>query len=293
MNRGALIGLAVVAVVALVVGSSAVFTVHQAKQVLVLQFGKPQRVITEPGLNFKIPFIQNIEVFDRRVLDFDVPPEEVIASDQKRLVVDSFARYRIVDPLKFFQSVGNEAVVRTRLAPIINAGVRRALGNVPLAQIVSGERVALMTAIRKIVNTETKDFGIEIVDVRIKRTDLPEENSQAIFRRMQTERERAAKELRAEGDEEGQKVRARADRDKVVLIAEARKKAQIIRGEGDGEAVRIFAEAFGKDVEFFAFYRSMEAYREALGSDDTTMVLSPDSEFFRFFGSLTGGAPAE
>ncbi len=297
MSRNALIGIAVALVVAFVVGSSSVYTVHQAEQALVLQFGKPQRVVQEPGLKFKIPFVQNVEIFDRRVLEFDVPPEEVIASDQKRLVVDSFARYSIVDSLKFFQSVGNEGVVRTRLSPIINAGVRRALGNVPLQHIVSGERVALMGAIRSIVNTETKDFGIEIVDVRIKRTDLPEENSQAIFRRMQTEREREAKELRAEGEEEGQKIRARADRDKVVLIAEARKTAQIIRGEGDGEAIRIFAEAFGKDVEFFAFYRSMEAYREALGSDDTTMVLSPDSEFFRYFrsisGGIAGGAPAE
>ncbi len=297
MSRNALIGIAVALVVAFVVGSSSIFTVHQAAQALVLQFGKPERVIREPGLNFKIPFIQNVAFFDRRVLEFDVPPEEVIASDQKRLVVDSFARYRIVDPLKFFQTVGNEGVVRTRLSPIINAGVRRALGNVPLQHIVSGERAALMSEIKKIVNAETAGFGIDVVDVRIMRTDLPEENSQAIYRRMQTERDRKAKELRAKGDEEGQKIRARADRDKIVLIAQANKTAQITRGEGDGEAIRIFAEAFGKDVEFFAFYRSMEAYREALGSEDTTMVLSPDSEFFRYFrsisGDIAGGAPAE
>ncbi len=297
MSRGVLTGLAAFAVLVLIVGfdvfnSGFVFTVHQAQQALVLQFGEPRRVVREPGLRFKIPFVQNVAFYDRRVLEFDVPSEEVIASDQKRLVVDSFARYRIVDPLRFFQAVGNEAVVRTRLAPIINAGVRRALGNVPLGHIVSGERVTLMATIRDIVNTDTEKFGIEIVDVRIKRTDLPEENSLAIYRRMQTERERKAKELRAEGEEEGQKITAAADRDKVVLIAEARKKAQILRGEGDGDAIRIFADAFGRDVQFFAFYRSMEAYREALGADDTTMVLSPDSEFFRFFGDMTGGAAA-
>ena len=293
MNRGVLVGIAVAAVVALVIVSSSLFTVQQAEQALVLQLGKPKRVVTDPGLKFKLPFIQNVTYFDRRVLEYDVPVEEVIASDQKRLLVDSFARYRIVDPLRFFQSVGNENVLRARLGSIINASVRRALGGVTLNQIVSGERAALMTRIRDIVNSETKSFGIDVVDVRIMRTDLPQENSQAIFRRMQTEREREAKELRAEGDEEAQKVRATADRDKVVIIADARKKAQIIRGEGDGEAIRIFADAFGKDIEFFSFYRSMEAYREALGNEDTTMVLSPDSEFFRFFGDIAGSAPSE
>ncbi|MCZ6664715.1 MAG: protease modulator HflC, partial [Gammaproteobacteria bacterium] len=207
MNRGALIGIAVAVVVVLIVGSSSLFNVHQAEQALVLQFGKPQRVIQDPGLNFKLPFVQNVTFFDRRILEFDVPVEEVIAADQKRLLVDSFARYRIEDPLRFFQTVGNEAVLRSRLASIINASVRRALGNVRLAEIVSGERAALMKKIRNIVNVETKSFGINVVDVRIKRTDLPEENSQAIFRRMQTEREREAKELRAEGDEAAQKVR--------------------------------------------------------------------------------------
>ncbi len=293
MHRGILVGIAVAVVIALIVGSSAVFTVHQAEQALVLQFGKPQTVVQKPGLNFKMPFIQNVSFFDKRVLEFDVPVEEVIASDQKRLLVDSFARYRIVDPLRFFQTVGNEAVLRSRLASIINASVRRALGGVSLAQIVSGERKVLMTRILGIVNVETKAFGINVVDVRIVRTDLPEENSQAIYRRMQTERERKAKELRAEGDEEAQKVRATAERDRVILIANANKKSQISRGEGDGEAIRIFADAFGKDIEFFTFYRSMEAYREALGSDDTTMVLSPNSEFFRYFGDITGGRREE
>jgi len=290
MNRGVLIGLGALLVVIVVIGSSALFTVHQTNQALVLQFGEPRQVITDPGLHFKLPFIQNVAFFDRRVLEFDAPKEEIIASDQKRLVVDAFARYRIVDPLLFFQTVSTEAVVRTRLAVIINASIRQALGGVPLEHIISGERASLMTKIRDIVNAEAKDFGIDIIDVRIKRADLPEANSEAVYLRMQTERQREAKELRAQGAEEAQKITAIADRNKVVIIAEAQKQSQITRGEGDGEAIRIFAEAFGKDLEFFAFYRSMEAYREALGQGDTTMVLSPDSEFFRFFGDITGGA---
>ena len=245
-------------------------------------------VVTEPGLHFKIPFVQDVALFDRRVLEFDAPKEEIIASDQKRLVVDAFTRYRIVNPLKFFQTVNNEAVVRTRLAAIINASIRQALGNVRLNDIISGERAALMAQIRDIVNNEADDFGIDVIDVRIKRGDLPEANSEAVFRRMQTEREREAKELRAEGAEEAQKLRAIADRKRVILIAEAKKLAQITRGEGDSTAIRIFADAFGQDVEFFSFYRSMEAYSEALGSDNTTMVLSPDSEFFRYFGDIGG-----
>jgi membrane protease subunit HflC len=289
MNKALKIGLGAVAAVSLIVLYNSVFTVHQAAQALVLQLGKPVAVITEPGLHFKIPFVQDVALFDRRVLSFDAPKEEIIASDQKRLVVDAFARYRIVDPLKFFQTVNNEAVVRTRLAAIINASIRQALGSVPLQDIISGERAALMAQIRDIVNSEAVDFGIDIIDVRIKRGDLPEANSEAVFRRMQTEREREAKELRAEGSEEAQKLRAIADRKRVILIAEAKKLAQITRGEGDSTAIRIFAEAFGQDIEFFSFYRSMEAYRESLNSDDTTMVLSPDSEFFRYFGGFSGG----
>ena len=286
MNRTLTIGLGVIAAAALFILYNSIFTVPQWKQALVLQFGKPVDVVTEPGLHFKLPIVQDVALFDRRVLEFDAPKEEIIASDQKRLVVDAFTRYRIVNPLKFFQTVNNEAVVRTRLAAIINASIRQALGNVELNDIISGERAALMAEIRDIVNGEADDFGIDVIDVRIKRADLPEENSEAVFRRMQTEREREAKELRAEGAEEAQKIRAVADRDKVILVADAKKQSQITRGEGDGEAVRIFAEAFGKDIEFFSFYRSMEAYREALGSDDTTMVLSPESEFFRYFGKL-------
>ena len=289
MSKGLTIGLGVIAAATLFLLWNSVFTVPQWKQALVLQFGKPVQVITEPGLHFKLPIVQDVRLFDRRVLEFDAPKEEIIASDQKRLVVDAFTRYRIVNPLKFFQTVNNEAVVRTRLAAIINASIRQALGNVPLNDIISGERAALMSQIKDIVNGEADDFGIDVIDVRIKRADLPDENSEAVFRRMQTERERKAKELRAEGAEEAQKIRAISDRDRVIIIAEAKKQAQISRGQGDSEAVRIFANAFGQDVEFFAFYRSMEAYRVALGSDDTTMVLSPDSEFFTYFGSITQG----
>ena len=293
MKRNLIIGLGVIAAVGLFILYDALYTVPQWKQALVLQFGKPVTVVTEPGLHVKLPMIQEVKLFERRVLEFDAPKEEIIASDQKRLVVDAFTRYRIVNPLKFFQTVDNEAVVRTRLAAIINASIRQALGNVRLNDIISGERAALMAQIRDIVNGEADDFGINIIDVRIKRADLPEQNSEAVFRRMQTEREREAKELRAQGAEEAQKVRAIADRDKVIIIAEAKKTAQITRGEGDSEAVRIFAEAFGRDIEFFSFYRSMEAYRNSLGSDDTTMVLSPDSEFFRYFGNISGNLESD
>ena len=224
------------------------------------------------------------------MLDLDNPAEEVIASDQKRLVVDAFARYRIVDPLKFFQAVRTEAVARTRLSVQLNAAMREVIGGVTLSEVVSGDRAALMGRIRDLVNTEALQFGVDVIDVRIKRGDLPEANSQAVFRRMQTEREREAKEFRAQGERRAVEIRAGADRTRVETVAEAEKRADIIRGEGDGESVRISAEAFGRDVEFYAFYRSMEAYRNALRSDDTTMVLSPDSEFFRFFGNIAGEA---
>ena len=264
---------------------SALFTVHQTQQALVLQFGDPKRVITEPGLHFKVPFIQNAIYVDRRVLDFDAEANEVILGDQKRLVVDAFARYRIVDPLRFYQSVGTEGILRGRIDTILDASLRKTLGEVPLFTVLSADRAELMNQIRDQANTETKQFGIDILDVRIKRADLPAENSQAIYRRMQTEREREAKELRAQGAELAQRIRSRADRERRVIIAEAEKDGQIIRGEGDAQAVKIFADAFGQDVDFFTFYRSMQAYRQALGDDNTSFVLSPDSEFFRFFNN--------
>lgn len=265
---------------------SAAFIVDQREQVLVLQFGEPVRVIQEPGLNFKLPLIQQTVRFDKRLLDFDNPPEEVIASDQKRLVVDAFARYHIVDPLKFYQTVGTELALRPRLGSVINSTLRQVLGTVPLQQVVSEKRGDLMLRIRDLVRMEASGFGVKVADVRIKRADLPDENSEAIYRRMQTERQQEAAELRAKGAEEAQKIRAEANRQKVVIVAEAERDSQILRGEGEGEMNRIFADAFGRDAEFFSFYRSMQAYEEALVGDDTTMVLSPDSDFFRYFGAF-------
>ena len=269
------------------------FTVNQTQQALVLQFGNPVRTVTDPGLNWKVPFIQQVDFFEKRVLDFDAPSVELVLGDQKRLVVDTFARYRITDPLRFRQSVGNELAFRGRLEPIIFSSLRSVLGEAPLFTILSQDRTQLMNRIKSEANTSLGGFGVELVDVRIKRADLPPENSQAVFRRMQTEREREAKELRAQGAEVGQRIRARADRERRVLIAEAERESQILRGQGDAEAIGIFAEAFGQDPEFFDFYRSLQAYREAMGDGATTFVLSPDSEFFRFFNGREVGPAAK
>ena len=286
-GRAKLILVAVGLIVVLIVALSATFKIDQRESGILLQFGEPRDVLRTPGLRLKTPFVQNVEYFDNRILDFDAPAEEVILSDQKRLVVDSFIRYRITEPLRFFQTVGNEGVARNRLGPILNSSTRQMLGRVPLISVLSGERAGLMLQIRDLVNRQSAQFGVDVIDVRIRRADLPEENSQAIYRRMQTEREREAKEFRAQGEEISQRIRSRADRDRTVLLAEAKRESEILRGEGDAQAVRIFADAFNRDVDFFAFYRSMQAYGEALGQDDTTMVLSPDSEFFRFFGDIT------
>ncbi|MGK2872870.1 MAG: protease modulator HflC [Alphaproteobacteria bacterium] len=284
--------LLIIAGALLVLAYSTLFTVHQTEQALVLQFGDPKRAISEPGLNWKLPFVQNVTFYDKRILDFDIPEAEVIASDQKRLVVDAFARYRITDPLKFRQTVGTLVGVDARLSTLLNAGLRQVLGKESFFTILSGERSTLMNLIRDRVNNEAEQFGIEVLDVRIRRTDLPEANSQAIYRRMQTEREREAREARAQGAEIAQRIRSRADREKTVLLAEAKRDSEIIRGKGDGERNRIFAEAVGKDPDFFAFYRSMSAYEKAFKPADTTMILSPDSEFFRYFIDLSGKGSA-
>ena len=284
MSR-ALMALIVLAGLALVAIFGSLFTVYETQQALVLQFGRYIKTVTEPGLHFKVPFLQNVVYIDRRVLDFDAPAEEVILGDQKRLVVDAFARYRITDPQRFYQSVRDEPGLRRRIDTVLDASLRKVLGDTPLFTVLSADRALLMERIRDDTNNRVKNFGVDVVDVRIKRADLPAENSEAIYRRMQTEREREAKELRAQGYELGQRIRASADRERRVLIAEAQKKAQIIRGQGDGEATRIFAEAFGKDIDFFTFYRSMQAYQNALGDDSTSFVLSPDGEFFRYFDS--------
>ncbi len=301
MNRQLTIGLGVAALILLFLASSALYTVHQTQQALVLQFGDPVRVVKEPGLRVKLPLIQQVEFFERRVLGLDVPPVEVILGDQRRLVVDSFARYRIADPLRFRQSVGSESAFIARLEPILYSSLRSVLGEVSLFELLSKDRDKLMARIRDNTNTELQRFGVQVVDVRIKRADLPKENSEAIFRRMRAERLREANELRAQGAEVAQRIRARADRERTVLVAQANRDSQVLRGEGDSSAIRIFAEAFGEDPEFFAFYRSMQAYRAALGDEQTNFVLSPRSEFFRFFNRLgldTGspgkveGAPA-
>ena len=288
MNRKFAIFLLIIIGVAGLFAYSMLFTVHQSQQALVLQFGDPRRLVQEPGLAWKLPFVQNVTYFEKRILDQDIPEAEVIASDQKRLVVDAFARYRITDPLKFRQTVVTTAALGARLTTLLNAGLRQVLGKESFFTILSGQRTTLMRSIEERVNREAEQFGIEVVDVRIRRVDLPDANSQAIYRRMQTEREREAREARAQGAEEAQRIRSLADREKTVLLAEAKRDSEIIRGKGDAERNRIYAEAFGKDPEFFAFYRSMRAYEQALTSDDTTMVLSPDSEFFRYFGELAG-----
>ena len=260
------------------------FTVKEINQAIVLQFGDPKKIISKPGLQVKIPFIQNVVFIDRRILSLDPAPEEVIASDQKRLIVDAYARFKIVDPLKFYISVGDERVARSRLATIINSRLRGVLGKQSLAILLSEDRSKQMDIIQNDVNTEAQNFGIEIIDVRIKRADLPQANSEAIYKRMQTEREREAKEFRAKGAEMAVTITSTADKEVTVLLANAKKQSEIMKGEGDGQRNKIFAEAFGKDPEFFAFYRAMIAYEKALIGGDTSLILSPDSDFFKFFG---------
>jgi membrane protease subunit HflC len=278
---------------AVFLGLSSVFTVNQTEQALVLRFGQAINILREPGLYFKLPFVDGVVRIDKRILALDLPEQEVIASDQKRLRVDAFARYRVIDPLLFYQSLSTIERANEQLATFMNAGLRRVLGESTFQNVVRDQRTQLMTRIREQVNTQAKGLGIEVVDVRIRRADLPEANSQAIFTRMQTERAREAAEIRAEGAEAAQRIRAKADRDVVVLLAEANRDAERVRGEGDGTRNNIFAQAFNQDQAFFAFYRSMQAYEQGLGGD-SRFILSPDSEFFRYFRTPTGmpAAPA-
>ena len=264
---------------------STFFIVKETHQAIVLQLGEPKKVYKDAGLYFKIPLIQNVHFLDKRVIDIDAPAEEVIALDQKRIIVDAYAKFIIIDPLKFYISVGNERVAQSRLSSIINAKIRGVLGKENLVNLISTNRNKLMTQITKDVAEEAKDFGIDVIDVRIKRADLPSANSEAIFKRMQTERTREAKEFRAQGFEVGQTIKSIADKEVAIILADARKTAQITRGEGDGLRNKIFAEAFGRDPEFFSFYRAMQSYEKSLISgSETSLVLSPDSEFFRYFG---------
>ncbi|MBV8939170.1 MAG: protease modulator HflC [Alphaproteobacteria bacterium] len=302
--RGMVMG--AVAAAALLVVLNAAFIVTQTDQALVLQFGKPMRVVQDPGLHFKTPFLENVEYFDRRLLDFNdaYSPIEVIAADQKRLIVDSFVRYRIIDPLKFKQAVGDERNLKSRLNAILEASLRQVIGSVPLADVISEKRAALMQQLRDMVNAQTagskldekgkivegaaRGFGIEVVDVRIMRADLPKENAEGIYRRMQTEREREAKQYRAQGAEDAQKIRSTAEKERTILLAEAKKQSEILRGSGDSEAIKIFAEATGQDAEFYGFYRSLLAYRKAFSAADTTLVLAPGNDFMKYFEK---GAP--
>jgi membrane protease subunit HflC len=279
----------------------ALFIVHQNEQAIVLEFGKPVRIISEAGLYWKIPVVQTVDYFDKRILDLDTSEQEVTASDQKRIKVDAFARYRIVDPLLFYQSVRDERNASTRLRPVVESSLRRVLGSATFTDLVRDRREALMKRIAAQVNEEGKEFGLEIVDVRIKRADLPDQNQKNVFDRMRAERQREAAEFRAEGTGAANRIRANADREVTVIKAEAQREAEQTRGEGDAERNRIFADAYSRDPDFFAFYRSMQAYEQGLRpagtpgpanekSGETRMLISPDTEFFRYFSSPQGAA---
>jgi modulator of FtsH protease HflC len=282
-------------IVALIVAYGALFTVYQTRQALVVRLGQPVRVVTEPGLHSKIPLIDSVINIDKRILDLENPAQEVIASDQKRLVVDAFARYSIKAPLKFYQTVGTVDGANLQLSILLNSALRRVLGEATLTEVVRDQRETLMTRVREQLDNEAQAYGISVVDVRIRRADLPEQNSQAVYQRMQTERQQEAAQIRAQGTQRAQEIRAKADRDVTVLLAEAQSKGEQTRGEGDAERNRIFAEAYGRDPDFFSFYRSMQAYEAGLRSNDTRMLLKPDSEFFRYFvdpsGKREGSAP--
>jgi modulator of FtsH protease HflC len=282
----------VLLLVLVIVGYSSIFTVSQTEQALVVRLGRPVDVVSEPGLNFKAPFIDTVISIDKRILDLENPAQEVIASDQKRLVVDAFARYRIKNALRFYQSIGSIQAANIQLTTLLNAALRRVLGEVTFINVVRDEREGLMTRIRDQLDREADQYGIQMVDVRIRRADLPEQNSLAVYKRMQTEREREAQEFRAQGGQKAQEIRSKADREAVVIVADANSTAEQTRGVGDAERNRLFADAYGRDPEFFAFYRSMSAYETGLRSNDTRFLLRPDSEFFRFFANPSGRPPA-
>jgi membrane protease subunit HflC len=272
-----------------VLALTTLFTMHQTRQGIVLRLGNPVRTVTDPGLKLKIPFIETVAFYEKRVLNLDPPVERIILSDQKPLLVDSYARYQIKDPLRFFQTVRTERELRVRLGTIVNASIRNVLGNHNLASVLSEERAEIMRQIQERVNIQAQRFGIAIVDVRLRRADLPQQASESVYDRMRSERVREAKEFRAQGFEIAQRIKAGADREATVIRAEAEREAEILRGEGEGERTRILNDAYGQDTDFFGFYRSMQAYERAL-SKGTYMVLSPDSEFFSYFG--TTGSPS-
>ncbi len=289
MNRTYAFGGAIVVLVALVFAISFFYTVKQTEQAILLQFNAPRQIVTEPGLHTKIPWVQSVVYVDKRLLNLEAPSEEVIAQDKKRLVVDAFARWRILDPLRFYQSLYDLDTAQIRLTSILSSNVRRVLGSQNFAAVLSARRAELMRDIRDNMNQEAKNFGIKIVDVRIRHADLPAENSKAIYDRMTQERRREANEYRAEGSEISQRVRARAEREVTILVAEATRESSILRGEGDAQKTKILANAFGQDADFFAFYRSMQAYQDALPGNTTTLVTSPNSDFFRYFSAPGAG----
>jgi modulator of FtsH protease HflC len=292
--------IAVLVVIAIILGYTTLFTVNQTQQALVVRLGKPVRVITEPGLNVKVPFIDSVIYIDKRILNIESPAQEVTLSSQdkssataelvgERLVVDAFARYRIIDPLKYYQTVGVSGA-DAQLAILLNAALRRVLGAATLTDVVRDRRDELMVKMREQIGRDAKPYGVEVIDVRIRRADLPPKNSQAVYQRMQTERQREAAEFRAQGSQKSQEIRAKADRDVTVLLAEASSRAEQVRGQGDSERNRIFADAYGRDPDFFAFYRSMQAYDKSMQRGDTRLVLKPDTDFFRYFSSPSGQA---
>lgn len=288
-SKTKIVVVSVVAIVLLLLAES-VFVLHQTEQAIVLQFGEPMRVIKDPGLKFKVPFIQKVVFYDNRLLNLDPPAQEVVLNDKKRLDVDNFTRYRIVDPLKFYQTVRTEYQASSKLEEIVNSSVRKVLGRITLQELLSSKRTKIMADISSAVKTDAEQIGVSVADVRIRRADLPVEVLQAINARMKTEREREAKEFRATGSQEAQKIRATAEKEKAVIIAEAEKQAQIIRGEGDKTAIEIWNQAAGTDPKFFAFYRSLEAYKNAMTNNDkTSLVLSPDAEFFEYFNQSAVG----
>lgn len=289
MNKNVQMGLSVLVIAVMALLSQSIFTVHQVELALVVQLGKPIRPVTEPGMHFKVPFLQEVHIFDNRLLAFDQDPQEILSSDKKNLKVDSYARWRIVGPLKFYQTVRNESGASTRINDIIYSNLREVLGQFTMMEIVAGSRSDLVTRIRDQANDQASQYGIEILDVRIKRTDLPQENSKAVFRRMQTERERQAKQYRAQGEEEAVKIRSKANKDREILLAEAFRTAEETRGGGDAEAAGIYANAYKKDPEFYEFKRTMEAYQKVF-ANDTTLLIQPNG-FFRFLKDAAPVAP--
>lgn len=276
-----LIGLAVASVIFF----GSMFTVDQRQQVLILQFGEPIRIIKTPGIKFKVPLLQDAVFFDKRIIDLALPAQEVIASDQKRLIINAFAKYEITDPLKFYTTVGNYYGLSNKLSGILDSSLRQVIGEVTLSELLTENRGDVMHKIKEVVSESSEIFGIKIIDVRIMRADLPKENSDAIYARMQTEREKEAREIRANGAEDAQKIRAEADKEKTIILAEAKKTSDLQHGSGEAEAIKIYASSFGRDPEFADFYRSMTAYKTAFQADKTKMIVSPDSEFFKYFNS--------